>query len=108
MSCCVSEGFASGSSGSAYLFERDGTSWHQQLELLAADGTANDRFGCSVSISGIHIIVGAKFCDSTGSDFGSAYYFGTRLCPPADLTGDCSVELDDLAIMANQWLSGKE
>jgi len=27
-------------------------------------------------------------------------------CPSADLTGDCFVDLEDFALMANQWLTG--
>ena len=27
-------------------------------------------------------------------------------CPLADLTGDCFVDFEDLAIMASQWLTG--
>jgi hypothetical protein len=27
-------------------------------------------------------------------------------CPSADLTGDCFVDYEDFALMANQWLTG--
>ncbi|MCJ7776913.1 MAG: FG-GAP repeat protein [Sedimentisphaerales bacterium] len=58
--------------GSAYIFKRDGTGWSQQQKLTASDGAAEDYFGCSVSISGDKIIVGAY-----GDNFsrGSAYIF---------------------------------
>ena len=47
------------SSGAAYVFRRDGTSWTQEAKLLACDGSFNDFFGSSVSISGDDAIVGA-------------------------------------------------
>ena len=35
--------------GAAYVFTRTGTTWTQQQELLASDGTAGDDFGVPVS-----------------------------------------------------------
>jgi hypothetical protein len=46
------------STGSAYVFERDGTTWMQQTKLLASDGTPTDHFGNSVSMSGDRIVIG--------------------------------------------------
>ena len=46
-------------SGSAYIFERSGSSWDQVAKLTASDGAADDAFGRSVSISGDYAIVGA-------------------------------------------------
>jgi len=62
-------------SGSAYIFYFDGTNWVQQQKLTASDGTANDVFGCAVSISGDYAIVGAYGDDDKGTDGGSAYIF---------------------------------
>ena len=47
----------------------------QQDKLTASDGAANDRFGCSVSVSGDLAIVGAYLDDVNGTDSGSAYIF---------------------------------
>jgi len=66
-------------SGSAYIFKRDGAAWVQQSKLLASDGTANDFFGYSVSISGGYAIVGADSDDDNGSNSGSAYIFKRTL-----------------------------
>jgi hypothetical protein len=63
------------SSGSAYIFKRDGTTWSQQAKLTASDGADNDWFGESVSISGDYALVGAYWDDDWGSDSGSAYVF---------------------------------
>ena len=61
--------------GSAYVFKRTGTSWTQEVKLLASDGAADDLFGNSVSISGDYAVVGAFWHDDNGSDAGSAYVF---------------------------------
>ena len=59
-------------SGSAYVFERQGTAWSQISKLLAQGGASQDNFGHSVSVSGNSIVVGAH-----GDDVyqGSAYVF---------------------------------
>ena len=46
-----------------------------EFKILALDGVADDRFGCSVSISGDYAIVGAHQDDDNGSASGSAYVF---------------------------------
>ncbi len=63
------------SSGSAYIFKRDGTSWSQQRKVTAGDGNSNDYFGHAVSIDGDYAIVGAYRDDDNGSSSGSAYIF---------------------------------
>lgn len=62
--------------GSAYIFKRSGISWLQEAKLSASDGTANDNFGVSVSISGIYSLVGADGDDiGSNTDQGSAYIY---------------------------------
>jgi len=48
------------SSGSAYIFYWDGTSWIEQAHLTASDGAAGDAFGVSVSIWGDYVLVGSQ------------------------------------------------
>ena len=62
-------------SGSAYVFNRVGTTWTQQAKLIASDSVAYDHFGCSVSISGDYAIVGAYNSDGGVNGSGSAYIF---------------------------------
>jgi hypothetical protein len=62
-------------SGSAYIFERSNGSWTQVAKLLASDGTEEDYFSYSVSISGSHAIVGAYRDDDNVRNSGSAYIF---------------------------------
>ena len=64
------------SSGSAYIFERDGGGvWSQTPKLTASDGAGSDLFGMSVSISGDYAIVGARGDADNGYESGSAYIF---------------------------------
>ena len=71
-------------SGSAYVFTRTGTTWAQQAKLLASDGTANNRFGWSVSLSGDTALIGSM---------GKVYVFtraGTTWAQQAKLLGSDS------------------
>ena len=64
------------SSGSAYIFQRDGDgNWVQFAKLFAADAAENDRFGYSVGIYDGTVIVGAYGDDTNGRNSGSAYIF---------------------------------
>jgi hypothetical protein len=62
------------SSGSAYIFRYNGSTWIQEAKLLASDGAASDKFGCSAIDVNI-VIVGAYGDDDNGSNSGSAYVF---------------------------------
>lgn len=62
------------STGSAYVFERKGTTWTQQAKLLASDGKPDDHFGNSVSINGNHIVIGINMQGGENSTE-SAYVF---------------------------------
>ena len=61
--------------GSTYIFVRNGTSWTEQVKLIASDVAEGDHFGTSVSISGDTAIVGAYWDDDAGSNSGSTYIF---------------------------------
>ena len=76
-------------SGSAYVFQRNGTDWSQQAKLTPSDAAASDLFGVSVAISGDTVVVGAWLDDDAGADSGSAYVFqrsGTAWSEQAKLT----------------------
>ena len=79
--------------GSAYVFSRTVTppnGWVEQAKLIASDGTADDRFGVKVAISGDTAVVGAYQDDHAGGgNAGSAYVFtrsGTVWTEQAKLT----------------------
>ncbi|KAL7518168.1 hypothetical protein ACHAWX_003022 [Stephanocyclus meneghinianus] len=64
-------------SGAAYIFELNKSTgiWIQRDKLTAADATAGDYFGWSVSISGKFAVVGAHLDDDNGNNSGAAYVF---------------------------------
>ncbi len=83
--------------GSAYLFERDGTTWTQKDKLLATDGAAHDLYGLSVSISGDLIAIGAIWDNDNGSNSGSVYMYNGILppSPPVITSSDSATATED-------------
>lgn len=64
------------SSGSAYVFSRDGSgNWTQRAKLTASDGAEFDFFGWSVAMSGDTAVIGAHREDGRNTDAGAAYIF---------------------------------
>jgi hypothetical protein len=63
--------------GSAYVFQRSGSTWSQVRKLTASDRQADDQFGTSVAVNsdGTYFIVGAKYEDTGGANAGAAYIF---------------------------------
>jgi hypothetical protein len=63
--------------GKAYIFSFDSESesWLEQDKLLAPGGTAGDRFGSSVAVSGDIAVVGAPLDDDNGPASGSGHVF---------------------------------
>ena len=57
------------SSGVAYIFDYNGTTWTQSAKLAPVSGTTTngDYFGRSVSLSGDKAIIGAPWADTHGS-----------------------------------------
>jgi hypothetical protein len=75
-------------SGSAYVFTRTGTTWTQQAKLLASDGTEEDYFGLSVSLSTDTALIGAPLAGNNGA--GSSYLIsrtGGTTCFPSPFLG---------------------
>ena len=75
-------------SGSAYVFTRTGTTWTQQAKLLASDGTAEDYYGLSVSLSTDTALIGAPLAGNNGA--GSSYVIsrtGGTTCFPSPFLG---------------------
>jgi hypothetical protein len=61
--------------GSAYIFERVGSSWTQKVKLISPDGQADDRFGRGVALSTDTAIVSAMNHDANGTDTGAMYVY---------------------------------
>ena len=88
--------------GSVYLYKKqsDGTII-EIAKLEADDANGSDRFGCSVSIDGDYIVVGAWFGETTLNDTndtvvyntGSAYLF--KINSDSDVTQIAKIQVDD-------------
>ena len=87
-------------SGSAYIYEYNGSSWVELQKLYASDEGASDRFGIDVGISGNNIVVGASQDDDNGSDAGAIYFFH-----PSDtnIVVAQNIEACDSALIGSQW-----
>ena len=63
------------SSGSAYVFRRDGAKWIEQAKLTASDGASGDTFGFELDIDGDCIAVSAIADTDAGPNAGVVYVF---------------------------------
>ena len=102
------------STGSAYIFNRDGTSWNQQAKLVGSDCDEWDWSGNIVAIDGDYALVGAS---GQAGKKGAVYVFkrdGTSWSQQAKLTASDGEALDSfgyglaidgdyVAIGAKRW-----
>ncbi|MGA2092102.1 MAG: FG-GAP repeat protein [Sedimentisphaerales bacterium] len=121
--------------GSVFEFVRTGQSWMQNRLLSADDSNDGDNFGFSTAVSGRNLIVGAHFNANNGASSGAAYAFNNTSAdfdgdcdvdfadfallggswrqnnPSRDIapspSGDGIVDIYDLAVLCNDWLTGK-
>ncbi len=84
------------SSGSAYVFRFDGSSWEQEQKLVAWDGVERGRFGASVAVHGTVAMIGAPNDFVYNLPHGSVYVFrfdGSSWAPVQRLTAsDAAVQ----------------
>ncbi|MCB0433663.1 MAG: T9SS type A sorting domain-containing protein [Mangrovimonas sp.] len=80
------------STGYAYIFVRNGTTWTEQQKLTASDGDIGDRFGNSVAVDGDTAAIAAYWDDDNGSNSGSVYFFYNNTLSTID------VPLDQLTV----------
>lgn len=93
------------STGTSCLFTRLDGQWNSGVEYVASDLIASDYFGCSVAIDDDNLLIGAykKDQDSSGDEKGAIYFY--KYTPySSDISVDQQVDVEDLAIMAVQWL----
>jgi hypothetical protein len=62
-------------SGSAYIFNFDGTNWTEQQKLTASDGHNFNHFGISLGLSEDRVLIGSLLVLETYSCCGDAYIF---------------------------------
>ena len=66
--------------GQAHLF--DATTGNLLHTFSDPTVTSGDLFGSSVSVDGNHVLIGARFDDTSGSEVGQAYLFDIRVPEP--------------------------
>ena len=100
------------SSGSAYVFQFDG-SWFQLQKLIAKAGTRDEQFGLGLAMEGERIVVGAPWADDgTGKahifDRGNVMFFETAVL--ADPNGESmdqfgfGIDVDEDVIVIGSYL----
>jgi sugar lactone lactonase YvrE len=98
--CIVGADFSSDNgdaSGSAYIFEWDGSNWIQQAKLTEPNAGVFYEFGCDVGINGDRCIVGAWHEKGMAYGSGYAYIFewnGTHWIEKAQLRASDSQDAD--------------
>jgi FG-GAP repeat/Abnormal spindle-like microcephaly-assoc'd, ASPM-SPD-2-Hydin len=63
--------------GAVYIFDRSGTTWSQQQELITSDIASGNDLGTSVALSGSRAVVGAGYTAGANTSQGAAYVFGS-------------------------------
>lgn len=63
------EGQRGSNAGSAYVFERSGSTWSQQNKLLASNAASDAFFGSSVAIDGTTLAIGATRSEGDGAAY---------------------------------------
>ncbi|MDC0156580.1 Ig-like domain-containing protein [Verrucomicrobia bacterium] len=107
-------------SGSAYIFELNGSSWSQVSKLQPTGLSIDDKFGYSVALSGNLAFVGAVNGDSNVSNTGCVYVFEktqsgwteiSKINPPS-LTADqlfaSNLEVNDDLLMVGAPQQGED
>lgn len=62
-------------SGSAYVFDFNGSGWTESAKLTVSDSGARGSFGFAVSLSGDRALIGARTDSQNADEAGSAYVF---------------------------------
>jgi len=62
-------------SGSAYVFEPDGTGGWTETKLTASDARPDNRFGWAVAVDGDRIVIGAQLANAGAADTGAVYVY---------------------------------
>lgn len=100
--------------GAAYVYVRSGTSWSQEVKLMASDATDLDRFGHSVTVQGDIAYIGAIGDQaSTGAVYrfartGAAWTETNKVLAvytPHNSSIGCSIDLDGNRLAVGAYLS---
>ncbi len=90
--------------GSAYWFQRNGSTWNQKARFFISDAKGSEHFGTSVCISGTTMAVGVPGDDEFGYNSGSVYVY--NLTPPSVLTASIDIDPDTLNLKSKgRWIT---
>ncbi len=93
-------------SGSAYIFDFDGSSWSESAKLTASDGGGLDIFGRSLSLWGDRALIGSDNGGGNGTLSGAAYVFdfdGSSWSQSAKLTASNAAARDLFGRSVSLW-----
>lgn len=59
--------------GTAYIFNRDGSNWQESVILAASDGSRNHLFGGAIAVDANTVVVGTNTDDEAAENAGALY-----------------------------------
>lgn len=99
------KGFTTGVGGShegtAYVYQRKGTTW-TEVKLLASDAGTGDYFGWGVGVSANTVVIGSRYSTTTALEQGAAYLFELNHTP-FDFNNDGSSDLTVFRPSEKNW-----
>ena len=84
-----------------HIYRSDGVRWLDMARVEDPNPSMWSHFGEGLGVYDGYVLVGD---DGAGDPSGSGLTYAYRICPDADLTGDCQVNMEDLANVAGSWL----
>lgn len=90
------------STGVAYLYQLEGSSWVEKEQIRSFDGEINDHFGEAVQITGGRAIISAIYDEDFGYQSGSAYIYDIELVANLEISAN---SFDFGGISINQSLT---
>lgn len=88
--------------GAAHIYQFDGANW-LETKVIASDGASSDLFGCSVSVSGNTVMVGAWGDDDICCMSGSVYVYSVEGLTPTDTIAPSTTSSITGTLGNNNW-----
>ncbi len=85
--------------GSAYIYNYDGTAWAETRNLASSDATADAWFGAAVAVSDNVTLVGAYSADPVAESSGEAYFYDSFYVTSEDTT----LTVNAPGVVGNDW-----
>ncbi|MBF0124886.1 MAG: Ig-like domain-containing protein [Magnetococcales bacterium] len=74
--------------GTAWLFQWDGSVWVERERITPTNGAARDHFGSSVALSDAGVLVGSPYDDKQGRDSGAVWFYSQSMISTTSGSGD--------------------